>query len=189
MSRSLAPFIGAALLLGVILVSLGAGAATPPPEAFSLGMGELQFQTDAFTFATSSLTLPASFEGSETATTLEVVLPADVLFDFDNADIRAAAEATMHDLAQLIRDKAHGPVIIQGFTDALGNDAYNQRLSERRAASVKMWLVTREGFRSTLFATAGFGARNPVAPNRRPDGSDDPDGRQRNRRVTLTIRK
>src|SRR4051794_21953161 len=128
MSRSLAPCAGAALLSAVISVSFGAdaGAAAPPAEAFSFGTGELHFQTDAFTFATSTLMFPANFEGRETATTIEVVLPADVLFDFDKADIRAAAEATMHDVAQLIRDKAHGAVIIQGFTDALGKDAYNQ---------------------------------------------------------------
>src|SRR3954464_10188213 len=109
MSRSLAPCGRAALLFAVISVSFGGGASAAPPnaEAFSLGTGELQFQTDAFTFATSNLIFPASFEGRETATTIEVVLPADVLFDFDKADIRAAAEATMHDVAQLIRDKAH----------------------------------------------------------------------------------
>jgi photosystem I P700 chlorophyll a apoprotein A2 len=80
-------------------------------------------------------------------------------------------------------------VVIQGFTDALGNDAYNQRLSERRAAAVKTWFATRGGLASMSFTTTGFGARNPVAPNRNPDGSDNPDGRQLNRRVTLIIRR
>lgn len=179
----------AALLLASIVVPLRATIAAPSAEAISLGTGELQFPTDTFTFATSNFTFPISFEARETAAQIEVVLPADVLFDFDRADIRATAEATMHDVARLVRDKARGPVAIQGFTDAIGSDAYNQRLSERRAASVKSWLVTREGFASKSFTTSGLGARDPVAPNRLPDGSDNPDGRQRNRRVTLSIPK
>jgi photosystem I P700 chlorophyll a apoprotein A2 len=79
--------------------------------------------------------------------------------------------------------------MIQGYTDALGNDAYNQRLSERRARAVKTWFATREGLASMTFLTSGYGARNPVAPNRDPDGSDNPAGRQLNRRVMLIIPK
>ncbi len=116
-------------------------------------------------------------------------MPADVLFDFDKADLRPTAQTALHEVADLIRSKARGPVMIQGFTDALGNDAYNQKLSERRAAAVKDWMVMREGLAPASFSTAGFGARNPAAPNRKPDGSDDPEGRQLNRRVTLIIRK
>jgi OOP family OmpA-OmpF porin len=52
------------------------------------------------------------------------------------------------------------------FDDALGKEAYNQRLSERRAASVKTWLVGREQLPAARLATSGFGARDPVAPNR-----------------------
>jgi len=47
----------------------------------------------------------------------------------------------------------------------------------------------KERFSVAGFTTVGFGPRNPVAPNRKPDGTDDPDGRQLNRRVTLIIRK
>jgi outer membrane protein OmpA-like peptidoglycan-associated protein len=71
----------------------------------------------------------------------------------------------------------------------LGKDAYNQRLSERRAASVKTWLVSLEQLAAARLATSGFGARDPVAPNRKPDDSDNPEGRQLNRRVTVLIRK
>lgn len=176
------------LLTALIVVPCGIGVAAT---------GDIQFQTGSVTFPSGgsvpfpsgSIAFPSSIERTETPTTIEVVLPADVLFDFDKADIRLAAEATMHDVAQLIRDKGRGPVTIRGFTDALGTESYNQRLSERRAASVKSWLVAREGLTAKLFTTSGLGARDPVAPNHRPDGSDDPEGRQRNRRVTLIIRK
>jgi outer membrane protein OmpA-like peptidoglycan-associated protein len=54
---------------------------------------------------------------------------------------------------------------------------------------VKIWLGANEKLVKMPFTIAGFGARNPVAPNRKPDGSDDPEGRQRNRRVTFIIPK
>jgi photosystem I P700 chlorophyll a apoprotein A2 len=64
---------------------------------------------------------------------------------------------------------------------------HNQRLSERRATSVKAWLVARGA--SNQINTQGFGDTKPVAPNTEPDGSDDPDGRQKNRRVEITLKK
>jgi outer membrane protein OmpA-like peptidoglycan-associated protein len=147
------------------------------------------YPVGALTFPIGPIDFPSSLVTNETATTIEVTLPADILFDFDKADIRADAQGPLHEAAQLLRDKARGPVMIQGYTDALGNDGYNQRLSERRARAVEMWFVTREGLASVKFLTSGFGPRNPVAPNRKPDGSDNPEGRQLNRRVTLVIHK
>lgn len=145
--------------------------------------------TTPLTFPVTPLIFPSTPIIEETPTTVEVTLAADVLFDFDKADIRPSAEPALHELADIIRNKSRGGVTIQGFTDALGSDPYNQRLSDRRAASVKSWLVAHEHFPAAMFSTIGFGARQPVAPNRHPDGSDDPDGRQRNRRVTVLIRK
>ena len=78
---------------------------------------------------------------------------------------------------------------IEGHTDSKGNDAYNQKLSERRAASVKTWFTDKEGLGKVQFATQGFGAKKPVASNTKPDGSDDPEGRQKNRRVEIVIKK
>jgi outer membrane protein OmpA-like peptidoglycan-associated protein len=141
------------------------------------------------TFPIGPLDFPSGLITSETTTTIEVTLPADILFDFDKADIRADAQVPLHEAAQLLRDKARGPVMIQGYTDALGNDTYNQRLSERRASAVKTWFATHQGLASMKFGISGFGSRNPVAPNRNPDGSDNPAGRQLNRRVTLIIHK
>jgi outer membrane protein OmpA-like peptidoglycan-associated protein len=183
-----------AMLLRVVITSavvtvLQVGLHSAQAEAIMPTGETLHFQVDSFTFQTSSIVFLTSLDQIETPSTIEVVLAADVLFDFDKTDIRAAAEPTLHELGQIIRDKARGTVTIQGFTDALGGDAYNQQLSERRANSVKTWLVNCEGLSVRALATAGFGARNPVAPNRHPDGSDDPEGRQRNRRVTIIIHK
>ena len=174
--------------LAAALVMAGA-APLPPSNAVQFPVGNMQFGRDDLRFGSDTLTFPTSLDRTETASMIEVVLPADVLFDFDKSDVRPDAAATLHEVAVLIREQARGPVSITGFTDALGGDAYNQRLSERRAGAVKTWLIAREGLAPARFTTAGRGARDPVAPNRHPDGSDDPDGRQRNRRVTLKMRK
>jgi len=123
-----------------------------------------------------------------TAVEIQVDIPSDVLFDFDRSDIRPAAATTLKKLAQLIQAHAGAPVRIEGHTDNLGADAYNFRLSDRRAGSVKTWLVQYEGVEASRLATAGLGKTRPIAPNTRPDGSDDPEGRQRNRRVHIAIR-
>jgi outer membrane protein OmpA-like peptidoglycan-associated protein len=125
----------------------------------------------------------------ETGQEIRIELAADVLFDFDKADLRPAAQKTLHQAAGIIQDKAKGAVRIEGHTDSKGNDAYNQKLSERRAASVKAWFIDKEGLGNVQFTSQGFGAKKPVASNTKPDGSDDPDGRQKNRRVEIVLKK
>jgi outer membrane protein OmpA-like peptidoglycan-associated protein len=157
--------------------------------SLSFPVTAIGFPASNLTFPVQSFALPINLDRVESSTTIEVVLPADILFDFDKADIRDSAASTLHDLAQIIREKAHGPVAVQGYTDSVGGDAYNQKLSDRRAAAVKNWLTSHEALTAKMLSTVGFGSRNPVAPNRRPDGSDDPEGRQQNRRVSVLIRK
>src|SRR5215467_5274118 len=129
-----------------------------------------------------------SLEVKESPTEVRIELAADVLFDFDKADILPKAQATLKQAADVIREKASGQVRIEGHTDGKGSDAYNQKLSERRAAAVRTWLIQKEGLNGVPFTTQGFGARKPVVPNKNPDGSDDPKGRQRNRRVEIIIK-
>jgi outer membrane protein OmpA-like peptidoglycan-associated protein len=120
---------------------------------------------------------------TETDLEVRVELPADVLFDFDKADIRSDAAQALAQLATLIRAYPSGSATLEGHTDSKGDDAYNQRLSERRAESVKRWLVEREGIAADRLTPKGWGERKPVA------GNEDDAGRQRNRRVEVVIRK
>ncbi|WP_336812411.1 OmpA family protein [Bosea sp. MMO-172] len=150
---------------------------------------EIVFRSSPISFPSAGIVFPSAPLQTETPTAIEITLPADVLFDFDKAELRSDAVEALRELGEIIRTKARGQVTIQGFTDALGAEAYNQKLSERRANAVKSWLVSREGVAVKALSASGFGARNPVAPNRKPDGSDDPDGRQLNRRVSVLIRK
>lgn len=75
---------------------------------------------------------------------------------------------------------------IDGHTDGKGDEAYNQKLSERRAESVRAWLAAHGA--SLGMATRGWGKKKPIAPNAKPDGKDDPEGRQKNRRVEIAVK-
>lgn len=114
-----------------------------------------------------------------------VALPADTLFEFDKADIRARAETNLRTLAELI-GKTQGTVQLKGYTDAKGDDAYNLGLSKRRADAVRQWLIAN-GVADARLNAVGFGEADPVAPNQKPDGTDDPEGRAKNRRVEAII--
>jgi len=130
---------------------------------------------------------PKDLQVKETKTEIRIELAADVLFDFDKATLRPAAHDALKQAAGIIRDNATGTVRVEGHTDAKGSDAYNQKLSERRAGAVRDWLVREEKLKKVRFDTRGFGAKRPVASNTRPDGTDDPEGRQKNRRVEIII--
>jgi outer membrane protein OmpA-like peptidoglycan-associated protein len=120
---------------------------------------------------------------------VRIDLNADVLFDFDKADILPKAQETLTKAAAIIKERAKGTVRIEGYTDSKGDDAYNMRLSDRRASAVRDWFRTKGGLASFTFSTKGFGETQPVAPNQKPDGSDDPEGRQKNRRVAIILQK
>lgn len=126
----------------------------------------------------------------ETGQEIRIELAADVLFGFDSADVRPEAESTLREVAAFLRERAKGAMTrIEGHTDSKGSDSYNRKLSERRAAAVRNYLVEKEGLRDRIFLIKGLGETKPAAPNAKPDGSDNPEGRQKNRRVEIVVRK
>lgn len=114
------------------------------------------------------------------ATEITIPLPGSILFDFDSAALRADAERTLGELAQVLVAYAPRPARIEGHTDSIASDAYNQELSERRAASVVEWLVAH-GVAAGRLRSAGLGESRPVADN------GTAAGRQQNRRVEVII--
>lgn len=155
----------------------------PPPDQRRVKVLDLVFRVEDIGGKVQDIQI------KETSTDIRIELAADVLFDFDKADILPKAQAALKQAAGIIRDKAKGQVRIEGHTDAKGSDDYNKKLSERRAVAVKAWFVEKEGLRGVTFGTEGFGAKRPVAANTKPDGSDDPQGRQKNRRVEIIFKK
>jgi len=158
---------------------------------------DLQFRVTGLEFKVTDFAgNPVEIGGSvqdlqvkETGNEVHIDLAADVLFDFDKADILPKAEDVLNRAAAIIKERAKGSVRIEGHTDSKGDDAYNMRLSERRANAVRDWFRTKGGLAATSFSTRGFGETQPVAPNQKPDGSDDPEARQKNRRVEIVITK
>jgi outer membrane protein OmpA-like peptidoglycan-associated protein len=110
---------------------------------------------------------------------------SDFLFDFDRAEVRPEAGPTLDEIAGRL-GAAKKAVMIEGHTDAKGTDSYNQTLSERRAISVRGSLTSR-GVPIERLNIRGYGKSRPVASNEKVDGSDDPDGRQKNRRVEVVL--
>ena len=120
---------------------------------------------------------------------VRIVLPADVLFNFDQATIRPDAAAALRQTLTVIRYYKEMPIRIEGHTDSKGSDVYNQTLSEQRSQSVEQWLVAQGEVPISRLTTRGFGESKPRAQNTQADGSDAPAGRQLNRRVEIVIQK
>lgn len=118
---------------------------------------------------------------------LSIDLDADVLFDFDKYTLRPVANDTLRKVGQVAASYPKSPMLIEGHTDSKGTHAYNMRLSQNRADAVKSWLVQNASIAGSRITTQGWGETKPVAPNRKPDGSDDPEGRQKNRRVEIVL--
>jgi len=110
----------------------------------------------------------------------KVTLAADVLFDFDKSILKNEGKNKLDDLASKVKAINLEVVIAIGHTDSIGSDAYNQKLSVRRAESVKAYLVTR-GVEPNRIYTEGKGEKQPVASNKTSDG------RQKNRRVEIEV--
>ncbi|HWX16844.1 MAG TPA: OmpA family protein [Chthoniobacterales bacterium] len=138
--------------------------------------------------AASAQIKAAGAEIKETASEIKISLQGEILFDFDKSNLRPAAESTLAQVAKMIGSYPRAQVLIEGYTDSKGSDSYNAKLSDRRAVSVKNWFA-KHGVAANSMQTHGWGAAKPVASNTHPDGSDDPDGRQKNRRVEITIKK
>ncbi len=109
-----------------------------------------------------------------------VLTIGDVLFATGKSDLNASAQRSMGKLAEFLQNKPNRNLLIEGHTDNVGNDLYNQGLSEQRAAAVKIAMVDR-GISSERIATIGYGKNYPLASN------DNAAGKQQNRRVEAII--
>jgi len=110
-----------------------------------------------------------------------------VNFDFDKSTLRPDAIATLNEAIEVLKKYPELKVEVAGHTDSIGSDAYNQKLSERRAKAVYNYLTSNGVDAGRLTGPDGFGESRPIAPNTNPDGSDNPEGRAQNRRTELNV--
>jgi OOP family OmpA-OmpF porin len=110
----------------------------------------------------------------------KVTFAADVLFDFDKSVVKPDGKSKLDDLSSKMRGVNLEVVIAIGHADSIGSDAYNQKLSVRRAESVKAYLVSK-GIEANRIYTEGKGEKQPVADNKTREG------RAKNRRVEIEV--
>ncbi len=109
-------------------------------------------------------------------------MDATTLFDFDKSNLRPQGKEKLDELVAKVKShQAVDSITITGHTDSVGTDAYNQKLSERRANSVRDYMI-KDGIDASLItSTKGMGETQPVASN------DTAEGRQKNRRVEIVV--
>jgi OOP family OmpA-OmpF porin len=112
--------------------------------------------------------------------TEKVTFAADVFFDFDKSVLKPEGKAKLDELAAKLKGTALEVIIAIGHTDSIGSDAYNQKLSVRRAEAVKAYLVSK-GIEPNRIYTEGKGKRQPIADNRTAEG------RAKNRRTEIEV--
>jgi len=118
----------------------------------------------------------------------ETVEVKNVYYDFNSASLQKTSYASLDNLAQLLKDNPNLQIELDAHTDSKGEEDYNQKLSDARANAVVAYLV-KKGIDPSRLVAKGFGESMPVAENTNPDGTDNPDGRQLNRRTEFKVLK
>lgn len=121
----------------------------------------------------------AELKAKQTERGFELTLN-DVLFEFNKAELKPGATRSLANVAEFLRENPERKITIEGYTDNLGSDAYNRELSQRRANSVRDFLV-QSGISADRITARGLGEAYPVASNQTEVG------RQENRRVQIII--
>jgi len=111
-----------------------------------------------------------------------------ILYDFGHATLRAEAIPVLDSLVRQLQDEPKLTVVLTAHTDSVGSDSYNLKLSQERAKLCSEYLISK-GISNTRISAIGYGRAKPIAPNTLPNGQDNPDGRQLNRRVEFTVKE
>lgn len=117
----------------------------------------------------------------------EAIHIPNVLYEFDKSNILASSQINLDTTVfRLMEANPELVIEIQSHTDSKGNELYNLKLSQKRAESVVKYLVGK-GIAPERLKAQGYGESMPIAPNENPDGSDNPEGRAKNRRTDFKI--
>ena len=117
-----------------------------------------------------------------TSKTAPILLPTDLLFEYNADQLKQDAEKSLEKLELLIQRNPKAQFIIEGFTDSFGSDEYNLDLSQRRAESIKKWLLSHQLIDGSKIQARGFGKKNFIVPS-----SGSIEQQRLNRRVEIVI--
>lgn len=117
----------------------------------------------------------------------EPIVLKNIYYEFDKDVLTPESKATIDTtLMQILKDNPLIIIELGSHTDSKGSDAYNEDLSRRRAQSVVNYLISK-GIPTERLEAKGYGEKSPIAPNKNPDGSDNPEGRAKNRRTEFRV--
>jgi outer membrane protein OmpA-like peptidoglycan-associated protein len=161
----------------------------PPGQTY-----DVSYEVDGYLFKSENLIIPASSNYQQIRKSInlapvkanESVVLNNVFFKYDSDEIIEESLPDLEKLAFLLNKNLAITIEISGHTDSKGNDAYNNKLSTKRAVSVRTYLI-KNGVDGSRITAIGKGEAEPIARNSNPDGSDNPEGRQLNRRIELKV--
>ncbi|OOQ56533.1 OmpA family protein [Mucilaginibacter pedocola] len=112
----------------------------------------------------------------------------NVLYDYNKATLRPESKIVLNDVVKILNDNPKIKIELAAHTDSIGSDKYNNKLSQARAQACVDYIVA-SGINESRIYAKGYGKRRPIAPNSLPNGKDNPEGRQLNRRTEFTVLK
>lgn len=170
-----------------------------PDEEFSIIASKSGYFTKSITYSTVGKTPdPTTLIQDVTNVTLDTtivleqlvlekaIVLEDIYYDFDRAEIRPDAAEKLNSLVEILKDNPNIRIELSSHTDSRGSEVYNEDLSQRRAESAVEYIIS-QGIARDRMVARGYGESRPIAPNENPDGSDNPEGRQMNRRTEFKV--
>ncbi len=152
-------------------------------EGFQYFNSELYLSTEFFNFS-DSIEMPPIWVN---VLTDKPVVLENIYYDFNSAELSDKAKQVLDTtLLVMLKEAPEFIVEIGAHTDSIGDYEYNKQLSQERANGVIAYLISK-GISPERLVAKGYGAEHPIAPNKNPDGSDNPEGREKNRRTEFRI--
>ena len=157
----------------------------------------LQATADGFLPGNLKVSIPADVEAEsmnierlclvpEPPKVNESFVVENVFYEYDKSQIKPESFPALDQIVKMLNTYPKLEIEISGHTDSKGSDSYNQKLSEARAKAVVDYLI-RNGIARDRLSAKGYGESLPVEPNENPDGTDNPEGREKNRRTEFKV--
>jgi outer membrane protein OmpA-like peptidoglycan-associated protein len=161
-----------------------------PDKDYEFAMEGFQYFNEEIHLSTDFITFSDTFEMPPiwvNILTDKPIVLENIYYEFDKYELTEDAKGVLDTtLLELMQDAKNIVVEVSAHTDSVGNEEYNLSLSQQRAESVAEYIASK-GIDPERLIPKGYGSSKPVAPNFLPDGSDNPEGREKNRRTEFRV--